>query len=85
MLTEEIIPFDRIEVLADGTIQVREARVIMRDGVRDESIPASYNRYVLVPGSDVSKRHERIAMVASAVWTDAVVASWTNKSASLLA
>ncbi len=47
MLTEETISFDQIEVRADGAIQVREARVIFRDGVRDEAIPARYHRYVL--------------------------------------
>jgi hypothetical protein len=75
-LDEITLPADRIEVLADGTIQVREATVILRNGKRDPAIPPRYHRYVLHPGANLAGRDDRIAAVASAVWTGDVVAAW---------
>lgn len=43
MLTEQTV-VDKLEVLADGTVQVREANQILRDG---EVISQSYHRYVI--------------------------------------
>ena len=69
-IDEQMISDDRIEVLADGAIQVREATVILRDGVRDEAYPPRYRRYVLNPGDDLAGVAARIAAIAAAVWTD---------------
>lgn len=70
-LTEQIIPVDRIEVLQGGSIQVREATVILRDGVHDPSMPPRYHRYVLMPGDDLKDKDPQIVAVAKAVWTPA--------------
>lgn len=75
-LTEQTIPDDKVEVLADGTIQVREATVILRDGVRDTTIPPRYSRYVLTPGADLTGKSDKITAVANAVWTSDVIAAW---------
>lgn len=75
-LSEQIIPADQIEILADGTLQVREATVVLRDGARETSFPPRYRRYVLSPGADLAGRDERIVAVARAVWTPAVIAAW---------
>ncbi len=81
MLEEAIIANDRVEVLPDGTIQVREATVIMRDGVRDETFPPRYHRYFLAPGADLTGRHPQIVAVAQAVWTDEVIAAYAANQA----
>ncbi len=49
-LTEETIA-DRIEILEDGRIQVREATVIKRDGVE---IARTLHRKIVDPGADVT-------------------------------
>ncbi len=43
MLTEQTV-VDKLEVLADGTVQVREANQILRDGV---VMTQTYHRYVI--------------------------------------
>lgn len=43
MLTEQTV-VDKLEVLADGSVQVREANQILRDG---QVISQSYHRYVI--------------------------------------
>lgn len=85
MLEEITVPFDQITINADGTISVREATIILRDGVRDESIPARYHRYVLAPGEATDGKPERIAAVAATVWTGDVVKAYADKQAAIAA
>ena len=61
---------DKIEVLEDGTIQVRQAIRVYKDGVE---ITKTYQRHVLEPGQDLSKEDEKVSSVANAVWTKEVV------------
>jgi hypothetical protein len=81
MLTEQVNPIDRVEVLADGSLQIREATIILRDEVADFSFSPSYRRYVLHPGADLSAVDERIAAVAGAVWTAEIVAAYSEVQA----
>ena len=80
MIEESIIAGEQVEVLADGSLQVRDATVLLRDGVRDTSLPAKYHPYVLHPGADLAGKPERVAAVANAVWTEDVVAAWIEQS-----
>jgi hypothetical protein len=79
MLTEQLIPDDAITVLPNGVIEVREATVILRDGVRDEGFPSSYHRYVLAPGDDLTGKTETIVAIAEVVWTDEIKEDWENR------
>ena len=72
MLTEQTI-IDKLEILEDGQIQVRRARVIYDDG---KEISRTFHRHVIDPGRDVAKLPEedaRVRAVAEAVWTTEVV------------
>jgi hypothetical protein len=79
-ISEQTIADERVEVLADGSLQVRDATVILRDGTRDPSFPPKYHRYVLHPGDDLAGKPERVVSVANAVWTEEVVAAWIEQS-----
>jgi hypothetical protein len=78
MLTKETVT-DKIEVLEDGTVQVREATYILEDGVR--RFGPTYRRIVMQPGESTSGKAARIAAVAAAVWTPEVVADFETKQA----
>ncbi len=80
-ITEHLIAAERIEVLADGSLQVRDATAIHRDGARDPSFPPRYHRYVLHPGADLANAPARVAAIAAAVWTEEVVADWAAAQA----
>ncbi len=70
MLTEET-KVDKMEILADGQVQVREATVVYRDGVE---IARSNHRYVLDPGKDEPGAHAgKVRAVIDVVWTPSVV------------
>jgi len=81
MLTEQVSPADRIEVLPDGSLQIRETTNILRDGGVDPTFPPKYHRYVLRPGDDLSAVDPRIAAVAGAVWTAEIVAAYNEVQA----
>ena len=73
-LTEQNI-VDKIEVIENGSVQVRTACVIKRD---DAEISRSFHRHVLPPGAALSGEDERVTAVANATWTDAVVAAYAE-------
>ena len=70
---EEVSVVDKIEVLLDGTIQVRRRDQVLKDGVE---IAATYHRHVVHPGDDVSNEDPRVAAIAAATWTEEVVAAY---------
>jgi len=71
---------DRTEVLEDGTIQIRQAEVITKDGVE---IARNFHRWVRCPGdTEAQSDPAPVPAIASAVWTDAVVSAYEAKVAS---
>ena len=61
---------DRIEVLENGCIQVREKTEIIEDG---NVLSSSYHRHVLAPGDDYSSEPSRVREIAAAVHTQPVI------------
>ncbi len=70
MALEEIKVIDKIEIVENGILQVREATRILRDG---EQIAQTYHRWSFVPGSDVSELPASVQAIASAAWTQEVI------------
>jgi urease accessory protein UreE len=64
---------DRIEVLENGVIQVRQAQVITDSG---NEIARNFSRWVLSPGDDVSTQDPKVKAIATAIWTEAVVSAY---------
>ncbi len=75
-ITEQLIEAEQIEVIADGSLQVRDTTVVLRDGVRDLAFPPRYHRNVLHQGDDLSGKPERVTAIADAIWTEEVIAAW---------
>jgi hypothetical protein len=71
-LTKEII-IDKIEILADEQLQVRERTVIKEDG---KELSSSFHRWVLAPGDDLTNQDPRVQAVANALWTPAALAAY---------
>ena len=67
-LTKETV-VDKMEVLENGTIQVRQAIRIIEDG---KVISQKYHRYVVTPGDDVSGRDAKVQALAGFLWADKV-------------
>jgi len=76
MALTETKAIDKIEVVENGTLQVREVTRIMRD---DEQIAQTYHRWAFAPGADVSEMPANVQAIAAAAWTPEVIAAYQAK------
>ena len=78
MTLEKIIAVDQIEVIANGSVQVRTKTAVLEDG---EEITRSFHRHAVVPGGDYSAEDARVQAVCAAVHTAEVVAAYAAEQA----
>ena len=71
---EKIVVTDRVEVIENGCVQVREKTAILEDG---KQISASFARHVIAPGDDYSQHESnRVKAVCAAVHTPETIAAY---------
>ena len=73
MALEKQITIDKIEILELGDIQVRQITRIVEDGAE---LSASYHRWSLSPGDDLTGQEPRVIAIANATWTPEVIATY---------
>jgi len=73
MALEKIEVVDRIEVVENGTVQVRTATRIMEDG---KEISSTFRRHVIAPGDDYSAEADRVKAICAATHTAAVISAY---------
>ena len=73
-LTKQTV-VDKIEVLENGTLQVRTATRVLEDG---EVLSSSFHRHTLAPGSDTSNEDAKVVAIANATWTADVVTAYND-------
>jgi hypothetical protein len=73
MALTENTSIDRIEIVGDWNIQVRQATVIERDG---QFVSRTFHRWVLTPDSDISGQEQKVQDICNAAWTDEVKAAY---------
>lgn len=71
-LTKEVT-IDKIEIVENGIVQVRQATRIMEDG---NQLSQSYHRWTLTPGQDVSDQPDNVQAICAAAWTQEVVSAY---------
>ena len=67
-LTENKL-IDKIELVENGFIQVRQATIIERDG---EFVSRTFHRWVLTPDSDISGQEQKVQDICNVAWTPEV-------------
>lgn len=67
---------DKVEVLADGILQVRQAEIITKD---DVEISQAYTRWTLAPTDSTEGQDAKVVAIANAVWTDDVKNAYRTK------
>ena len=65
----------KIEVLENGTLQVRRADIVLKDGTE---VGRQFHRHVLTPGSDLSNEVQRVKDIAAATWTEEVISAYQS-------
>lgn len=73
MALTETTKIDQIEIVENGSIQVRTATIIEKDGVE---LTRSYHRHVKHPGEDVSNEDSKVQAIATAIWTEEVISAY---------
>jgi hypothetical protein len=71
-LTKEV-KVDRIEVLENGSVQVRTKTAIMEDG---KEISSQFHRHVVSPGDNYSTENAKVKAICAAVHTPDVIAAY---------
>jgi len=71
-LTKETV-VDKVEVLENGTVQVRTATRVLEDGV---ALSSSFHRHVCTPDHDCTNEDPKVQAICAAVHTEAVVAAY---------
>jgi hypothetical protein len=72
-MLEKITSVDLIEVLENGSVQVRTKTAIMEDG---KHISGTFHRHVVSPGDDYSAEDARVKAICKATHTAAVVTAY---------
>ena len=72
-MLEKIVSVDLIEVIENGSIQVRTKTSIKENGIE---ISSKFHRHVVVPGADYSAEDAKVKTIAAAVHTPAVIAAY---------
>jgi len=71
LIKEENI--DKIEIVGNGIIQVRQVTKILEDG---NELSSTYHRWSFEPGSNVSAQPANVQAIAATVWTPEVIAAY---------
>jgi hypothetical protein len=69
MALTEKIEIDRIEVVNQWIIQVRQATVIEKNG---EFVSRTFHRWALNPDIDISGQEQKVQDICNAIWTNEV-------------
>jgi hypothetical protein len=73
MALEKIEVVDKIEVVENGSVQVRTVTKIMEDGVQ---ISGTFHRHVIAPGDSYSQEDARVQAICAAVHTTEVITAY---------
>lgn len=72
-MLEKLQIVDKIEILENGSVQVRTKTAIMEDG---KQISGTFHRHVVAPGDDFSGEDARVQAICAATHTAEVVAAY---------
>ena len=73
MALEKVISVDLIEVVENGTLQVRTKTAIKEDGVE---ISSKFHRHVVMPGADYSAEEAKVQAICASIHTAEVIAAY---------
>ncbi len=73
MALEKQTVVDKIEVVENGSVQVRTATRIMEDGLQ---LSSSYHRKVVCPSDDYSGEDARVQAICAVTHTAEVIAAY---------
>ena len=76
-LTKETT-IDKIEIVENGIVQVRQVTRVLEDG---QQLSQSYHRWSLFPGQDISDQETNVQAICNAAWTSEVKSAYATLQA----
>jgi archaellum component FlaF (FlaF/FlaG flagellin family) len=73
MTLEKKITVDLIEVIENGSVQVRTKTAILEDG---KAISSQLHRHVVAPGADYSAEDAKVKAICASIHTAEVIAAY---------
>lgn len=73
MALEKVEIVDRIEVVENGSVQVRTRTSVIEDG---KQISGTYHRHVVAPGDDYSQENDRVQAICVVTHTPEVIETY---------
>jgi hypothetical protein len=73
MSLEKQILIDKIEIVENGTVQVRQATIITEDG---NQISRTYHRWCITPSEDYSAQEQQVQEICKVAHTPEVIAAY---------
>ena len=73
MALEKVSVVDRIEIVENGSVQIRTKTAIKEDGIE---ISSKFHRHVVAPGDDYSGEDTRVQGVCAALHTAQAIAAY---------
>ena len=70
MALEKVVKVDLVEVVENGSVQVRTKTSIVEDG---KEISSRFHRHIVVPGDDYSAEDDRVKAICAATHTPEVI------------
>lgn len=78
MSLEKQVEIDKIEIIGNKFVQVRQATKILEDG---KQISLSYHRWLFNPGDDYSQMPDNVKAICNMVHTPEVIAAYQQELA----
>ena len=73
MALDKQVLIDRIEVVENGTVQVRQATIITEDG---NQISRTFHRWCIAPSQDYSDQDDKVKDICRVTHTSEVIAAY---------
>jgi hypothetical protein len=73
MSLEKEIKIDKVEVVENGTVQVRQATIITDNG---NQISRTFHRWCITPGEDYSTQEQKVQDICKVAHTPEVIATY---------
>ena len=81
MALEKEIKIDQIEIVENGTVQVRQATIVTENG---NQISRTYHRWCIAPGDDYSAQEQQVQDICKVTHTPEVVAAYNTQKETTL-
>jgi len=76
MALQQTVTIDKIEVMENGVLQVRQRSDIFDDVAPEKLLASNYHRWTLCPGDNTTGQEQKVIDIAKATWTPKVIADY---------